>query len=48
VEAPPPLRRHVVYLATDVPRLGRRIVVRLDGSHRMLPVLLAAHARLQV
>ena len=41
-------RRHFVYLAAKVVRLGRRIVVRLDGSHRMLPELLAAHARLQV
>jgi hypothetical protein len=41
-------RRHFVYLAAKVLRLGRRIVVRLDGSQRMLPDLLAAHARLQV
>ncbi len=41
-------RRHFVYLAAKVVRLGRRLVVRLDGSHRMLPELLAAHARLQV
>jgi len=40
-------RRHFVYLAAKVLRLGRRIVVRLDGSHRMLPELLTAHARLQ-
>jgi len=41
-------RRHFVYVAAKVLRLGRRIVVRLDGAHRLLPDLLAAHARLQV
>jgi hypothetical protein len=41
-------RRHFVYIAAKVVRLGRRIVVRLDGAHRLLPALLTAHARLQV
>src|SRR3990172_6787030 len=41
-------RRHFVYLAAKVVRLGRRVVVRLAGSHRDLPTILAAHARLQI
>ena len=40
-------RRHFVYLAAKVVRLGRRVVVRLAGSHRDLPTILTAHARLQ-
>lgn len=41
-------RRHFVYLAAKVVRLGRRVVVRLAGSHRELPTILTAHARLQL
>jgi hypothetical protein len=41
-------RRHFVYIAAKVLRLGRRLIVRLDGSHRMLPELLTAHTRLQI
>jgi len=40
-------RRHFVYLAAKVVRLGRRVWVRLAGSHRDLPTILTAHARLQ-
>lgn len=41
-------RRHFVYLAAKVVRIGRQTVVRLADSHRYLPQILAAHARLQV
>jgi hypothetical protein len=41
-------RRHFVYVAAKVLRLGRQVVVRLDGSHRLLPQLLVAHGRLQL
>ena len=41
-------RRHFVYIAAKVLRTGRRLVVRLAGSHRFLPDILTAHARLQV
>jgi hypothetical protein len=41
-------RRHFVYLAAKVVRLGRQTVVRLADSHRYLPEILAAHVRLQV
>ena len=41
-------RRHFVYIAAKVLKMGRRLVVRLAGSHRFLPDILAAHARLQV
>ena len=41
-------RRHFVYIAAKVLKMGRRLVVRLAGSHRYLPDILAAHARLQV
>lgn len=40
-------RRHFVYIAAKVVKLGRSVVVRLAGSHRYLPDILAAHARLQ-
>ncbi len=40
-------RRHFVYIAAKVLKLGRSWVVRLAGSHRYLPDILAAHARLQ-
>jgi hypothetical protein len=40
-------RRHFVYIAAKVVTMGRRLVVRLAGSHRFLPDLLTAHARLQ-
>jgi hypothetical protein len=40
-------RRHFVYLAAKVLKLGRSLVVRLAGSHRFLPDILTAHARLQ-
>lgn len=41
-------RRHFVYIAAKVLKTGRRLVVRLAGSHRFLPDILIAHARLQV
>ena len=41
-------RRHFVYIAAKVLTAGHRVVVRLAGSHRFLPDILAAHARLQV
>ena len=41
-------RRHFVYIAAKVLKTGRRLVVRLAGSHRFLPDILTAHARLQV
>ena len=41
-------RRHFVYLAAKVLKKGRRLIVQLTGSHRYLPEILAAHARLQV
>jgi hypothetical protein len=41
-------RRHFVYIAAKVLKKGRRLVVRLAGSHRFLPDILTAHARLQV
>jgi len=41
-------RRHFVYIAAKVVRMGRRVVVRLAGSHRDLPDILTAHARLLV
>lgn len=40
-------RRHFVYIAAKVLKLGRSWVVRLAGSHRFLPDILSAHARLQ-
>ena len=40
-------RRHFVYIAAKVLKKGHRLVVRLAGSHRFLPDILAAHARLQ-
>lgn len=40
-------RRHFVYIAAKVLKLGRSVVVRLAGSHRYLPDILTAHARLQ-
>jgi hypothetical protein len=40
-------RRHFVYIAAKVLKSGRRLVVRLAGSHRFLPDILSAHARLQ-
>jgi hypothetical protein len=40
-------RRHFVYIAAKVLKLGRSWVVRLAGSHRFLPDILAAQARLQ-
>jgi hypothetical protein len=41
-------RRHFVYVAAKVLKKGRRLIVRLAGSHRYLPELLTAHARLQL
>ena len=41
-------RRHFVYVAAKVLKTGRRLIVRLAGSHRHLPELLTAHARLQL
>jgi hypothetical protein len=40
-------RRHFVYIAAKVIKTGRRLVVRLAGSHRFLPDILTAHVRLQ-
>jgi hypothetical protein len=40
-------RRHFVYIAAKVLKTGRCLVVRLAGSHRFLPDILTAHARLQ-
>jgi hypothetical protein len=40
-------RRHFVYIAAKVIKSGRRLVVRLAGSHRFLPDILTAHVRLQ-
>jgi Transposase DDE domain group 1 len=40
-------RRHLVYIAAKVLKTGRRLVVRLAGSHRFLPDILTAHVRLQ-
>ncbi len=40
-------RRHFVYIAAKVLKLGHTVVVRLAGSHRYLPDILTAHARLQ-
>jgi hypothetical protein len=40
-------RRHFVYVAAKVVKLGRSWVVRLAGSHRFLPEILNAHVRLQ-
>ena len=40
-------RRHFVYIAAKVLKMGHRLVVRLAGSHRFLPDILTAHARLQ-
>ncbi len=40
-------RRHFVYVAAKVLKTGRRLVVRLAGSHRFLPEILTAHLRLQ-
>ncbi len=40
-------RRHFVYIAAKVLKMGRSTVVRLAGSHRYLPDILTAHARLQ-
>ena len=41
-------RRNFVYIAAKVLKKGRSLVVRLAGSHRFLPDILTAHARLQV
>ena len=41
-------RRYFVYIAAKVLKRGRCLMVRLAGSHRFLPDILAAHARLQV
>jgi len=41
-------RRHFVYLAAKVLKKGRRLIVQLTDSHRYLPEILTAHARLQV
>ena len=41
-------RRHFVYIAAKVLKKGRSLVVRLAGSHRFLPDILTAHARLRV
>ena len=40
-------RRHFVYIAAKVLKLGRSWVVRLARSHRFLPDIVTAHARLQ-
>jgi Transposase DDE domain group 1 len=40
-------RRHFVYIAAKILKTGRRLVVRLAGSHRFLPDILTAHVRLQ-
>jgi hypothetical protein len=40
-------RRHFVYIAAKVLKLGRSWVVRLAGSHRFLSEILTAHVRLQ-
>jgi hypothetical protein len=40
-------RRHFVYIAAKVLKMGRSLVVRLAGSHRFLPDILTAHMRLQ-
>jgi hypothetical protein len=40
-------RRQFVYIAAKVLKLGRSWVVRLAGSHRFLPDIVTAHARLQ-
>ena len=40
-------RRHFVYIAAKVLKMGRSLVVRLAGSHRFLPEILTAHTRLQ-
>jgi Transposase DDE domain group 1 len=40
-------RRHFVCIAAKVLKGGRSLVVRLAGSHRFLPDILTAHARLQ-
>ena len=40
-------RRHFVYIAAKVLKTGRSLVVQLAGSHRFLPDILTAHARLQ-
>jgi len=40
-------RRHFVYIAAKVLKMGRSLVVRLAGSHRFLSDILSAHARLQ-
>ena len=40
-------RRHFVYIAAKVLKLGRSWVVRFAGSHRFLPDILTAHVRLQ-
>jgi hypothetical protein len=41
-------RRHFLYVAAKVVKKGRQLVVRLAESHRYLPEILAAHARLQL
>jgi hypothetical protein len=41
-------RRHFVYVAAKVLTKGRRLIVQLTDSHRYLPEILTAHARLQV
>jgi hypothetical protein len=41
-------RRHFVYVAAKVLKKGRRLIVQLTDSHRYLPEILTAHARLQV
>lgn len=41
-------RRHFVYVAAKVVKKGRQLIVRLADSHRYLPEILIAHARLQL
>ncbi len=41
-------RRHFVYIAAKVLKKSRRLIVQLAGSHRYLPEILTAHARLLV
>jgi DDE family transposase len=41
-------RRHFVYIAAKVLKKSRRLMVQLTDSHRYLPEILTAHARLQV
>jgi len=41
-------RRHFVYIAAKVLKKSRRLIVQLARSHRYLPEILTAHARLLV